>query len=378
MLPLLLLAQNLLLLTVNKELATTFQTTLLAWHSGHHRPLPWKGISNPYLIWLSEIILQQTRVEQGLPYYEKFKAAFPTIQDMAEAEEDKVMKLWEGLGYYSRARNMHATAKYIAFELGGVFPSTYEDIRALKGVGPYTAAAIASFAYQLPHAVVDGNVYRVLARYFGIAEPVDTTTGKKLFAELAQSLLDGNQPGKYNQAIMDFGANCCTPKLPQCNNCPFQTHCKAFNQDSIAIFPVKLKKIKKRTRYFNFLILQQGEQVLINKRLEKDIWQNLYEFPLIETASGDLDFKTLLDNSDWGKLINGTTYELTSKSKSYKQQLTHQLIYATFWEIKLSEPWDLASFSNLIEVERKNLENFAFPKVIDWYLRDNSLFLVLL
>ncbi|MEM9990488.1 MAG: A/G-specific adenine glycosylase, partial [Bacteroidota bacterium] len=201
--------------------------------------MPWKGERNPYLIWLSEIILQQTRVEQGWPYYERFKAAYPTIQHLADAPEDEVLKMWEGLGYYSRARNLHFTAQHITYKLGGCFPNTYEDILKLKGVGTYTAAAIASFAYHLPHAVVDGNVYRVLSRYFGKTTPIDSTIGKKEFTQLANELLDSTQPHRFNQAIMDFGATQCKPKLPNCPNCPLQSHCTAFQQKTVNTYPVK-------------------------------------------------------------------------------------------------------------------------------------------
>ena len=247
----------------------TFTKKLLKWFVSNYRPLPWKGEKNPYLIWLSEIILQQTRVEQGLPYYEKFRKKYPTIKDLALAPEDEVMKLWEGLGYYSRARNLHTTAKFISKDLDGIFPKTHKEILALKGVGSYTAAAIASFAYNLPYAVVDGNVYRVLSRYFGIATPIDSTDGKKEFALLAQELLATEKPGAYNQAIMDFGATHCMPKQPKCITCLLNKKCKAFTENRIDILPVKTKKIKKRTRYLNYLIINQGNQVFINKRTGK-------------------------------------------------------------------------------------------------------------
>ncbi len=262
-----------------------FWNALLTWHSTHHRPLPWKGEKNPYLVWLSEIILQQTRVEQGLPYFEKFKAAYPTVTDLANAPEDEVMKLWEGLGYYSRARNLHAAAKHIANELEGKFPGTYEGIRLLKGVGPYTAAAIASFAFDLPHAVVDGNVYRVLSRCFGIEEPIDSTAGKKLFAKLAQEILEnaGTNPGSFNQAMMDFGATHCMPKVPKCGECPMQSKCIAFQKNRVDKLPVKSKKLVRRQRFFNYFLFHSEGKIFIKKRTGEDIWQNLYDFPLIES-----------------------------------------------------------------------------------------------
>ncbi|MCR9286527.1 MAG: A/G-specific adenine glycosylase [Bacteroidetes bacterium] len=224
-----------------------FTKKLMEWFSQNHRPLPWKGEKNPYYVWLSEIILQQTRVEQGLPYFEKFKSTYPTVAGLANAPEDEVMKLWEGLGYYSRARNLHFTAKYISKELGGVFPSDFEGILKLKGVGPYTAAAIASFAFDLPHAVVDGNVYRVLSRFFGIEKAIDSTEGKKEFSKLAQTLIDTKQPANYNQAIMDFGATHCKPSSPNCGKCLMSLNCFAFKNSKIESLPFKSKK-KKKTR----------------------------------------------------------------------------------------------------------------------------------
>ena len=219
-----------------------FTKNLMAWFATNHRPMPWKGEKNPYLIWLSEIILQQTRVEQGLPYFLKFKENYPTVTDLANAPEDEVMRMWQGLGYYSRARNLHFTAKHIAYDLNGVFPKTYVEILKLKGVGTYTAAAIASFAYDLPNAVVDGNVYRVLARYFGIETPIDSTIGKKEFTKLAYELLDNKRPADYNQAIMDFGATQCKPKKPNCINCPLNQKCIGFNTQKIDTLPIKTKK----------------------------------------------------------------------------------------------------------------------------------------
>ena len=262
-----------------------FTKKLLSWFSTHQRPLPWKGEKNPYLIWLSEIILQQTQVEQGRPYFEKFKAAYPTVHDLANASEDEVMKRWQGLGYYSRARNLHFTAKHISSELNGIFPKTFKGLKQLKGVGEYTAAAIASFAYEVPVAVVDGNVYRVLSRFFGISEPIDTTKGKQIIRELADKMLDQADPGKYNQAIMDFGAGQCKPRKPLCLSCPMSSECAAFNENMVLSLPVKVKKIKKKTRYFNYLVIQFENSLYLQKRQENDIWKELYQFPLIETKS---------------------------------------------------------------------------------------------
>ncbi|MEL6636712.1 MAG: A/G-specific adenine glycosylase [Bacteroidota bacterium] len=354
----------------NKSL---FTPLLLEWYAQSHRPMPWKGERDPYLIWLSEIILQQTRVEQGWPYFERFRDHYPTVVHLAEAPEDEVMKLWEGLGYYSRARNLHFTAKYIAEELGGRFPETYEDILALKGVGPYTAAAIASFAYDLPHAAVDGNVYRVLSRYFGIATPIDSTSGKKQFAQLASELLDPGQAGIYNQAIIDFGATQCTPKKPDCPRCTFREQCVAALEDKPGAYPVKSKKLVKRKRYFHYLIWEAKEGLLLQKRQQKDIWQHLYEFPLVE-AQGVLTAEELRQTALYRDLARGQQPRLVGASRPFKQQLTHQTIIAVFWEIAVSQQ-QLTNNTSHLMVSRENLAKFAFPKVIDRYLQDKSLYL---
>jgi len=350
-----------------------FTSLLLNWFQQNDRPLPWKGEKNPYLIWLSEIILQQTRVEQGLPYFERFRTQYPTIIDLANAPEDDVMKLWEGLGYYSRARNLHFTAKYISETYNGVFPDTYKDILALKGVGPYTAAAIASFAYNLPHAVVDGNVYRVLSRVFGIKTPIDSTAGKKQFQQLAQELLDEQQAGVYNQAIMDFGATQCMPKNPSCDDCPMKNYCVAYNGNLIKLLPIKEKKIKKQTRHFNYLLLNIDENIFIKKRVAKDIWRNLYEFPLIE-ANHLLTQKELLQHEDFLQLFSTKNINISVQSRPFKQTLTHRIVLAIFWEIHIPDS-DLKLSDDFIRIKRENLSKFAFPKIIDLYLRDNSLFL---
>jgi A/G-specific adenine glycosylase len=353
-----------------------FRTTLLDWYTRSHRPLPWKGITDPYLIWLSEIILQQTRVEQGRPYFERFQAVYPDVHALAAAPEDDIMKMWEGLGYYSRARNMHATAKYIADELGGQFPNTYAQIQALRGVGPYTAAAIASFAFDLPHAVLDGNVFRVLARFLGIDVPTDSTKGKKIFQSLAQEALDSLQPGRYNQAIMDFGATLCMPQQPRCSVCPLQVQCVAYQQDRIDQLPVKSKSLKKKIRYFHYLVVQTDTQTLLHKRTNKDIWQNLHEFPLIELTSATPDWQTLSSMPLWTQLFGTTEVQLTGQ-RHFKQVLTHQIIHATFWEIAAPDSV-LAHQTDFVVTDRKNLRKFAFPKIIDWYLQDDSLYLNLL
>lgn len=354
--------------------ASFFTRAILEWYNPNRRPLPWKQETDPYRIWLSEIMLQQTRVEQGLPYYRAFVQAYPTIGDLAEAADDDVMKLWEGLGYYSRARNMLAAARYISRELEGRFPSTYSRILALKGVGPYTAAAIASFAFGLPYAVVDGNVYRVLARFFGIDRPTNTTSGKKHFAQLAGRLLPTEQPARYNQAIMDFGALVCSPRKPACTDCPLQNHCTAFREGRIGELPRKQAKAPRRTRFFHYLIFAQDEQVLIRKRVEKDVWPNLYEFPLFEYEEL-LTFRGLKSLQDKWPVSGKTLPEQpASVSKPFRQLLSHQDIRARFFE------WQLPSGEKLTcpggqWIRRNDLRNYPLPRIIDWYLADNSLYL---
>lgn len=353
-----------------------FKTQLMEWSRLNPRPLPWKSEKDPYIIWLSEIILQQTRVEQGLAYFERFRKNYPTVCALAAAPEDEILKNWEGLGYYARARNMHATAHYICNELDGLFPTTYEGILALKGIGTYTAAAIASFAYNLPYAVLDGNVFRVLARFLGIEAAVDTTEGKKLFANLAQQLLDVEQAGAYNQALMDFGAIQCTPQLPQCSTCPMQQRCKALARNIVGLLPAKSKKIIKKERYFHYLVIRSGEQVLLQKRSAKDIWQNLYEFPLIE-APQVLEAEQLMQTPIWKELSHSNNCTITRLSKPFRQVLTHQVIYAIFYEVECPHP-AAAEHDKYLSANFKNLSKFAFPKIIDWYLQDNSLYLSLM
>ena len=261
-----------------------FSQKLLKWYKINQRNLPWRDVDDPYKIWLSEIILQQTRVQQGMPYYEKFILTFPTVYDLAKASEDEILKLWEGLGYYSRARNMHFTAKYIVEELHGKFPNNYADLLKLKGVGNYTAAAIASFAFKEAVAAVDGNVYRVLARIFGIKDDIMSNQAKKIFQSLANELIPKNQPDIFNQAMMDLGSMVCKPKQPLCETCFMQEECFAFRHDEIVNLPVKSKKIKVKKRFFHFLLLENADKnIVIEQRSDNDIWKNLYQFPLIET-----------------------------------------------------------------------------------------------
>lgn len=364
-------------MSINKTVF--FTQNLLVWSEAHLRPLPWKGIKNPYFIWLSEIILQQTRVEQGLPYYLHFIEKYPTVKDLADAAEDDVMKSWEGLGYYSRARNLHAAAKYIAYDCQNIFPNTYEDILKIKGVGAYTAAALASFAFDLPYAVVDGNVYRVLSRFFGIETPIDTTDGVKKFRELAENLLDSTQPARYNQAIMDFGATHCLPKNPLCGTCNLRESCSAFLEEKISILPIKSKKMIKKERFFNYFVFKnEKNQTWIRKRVEKDIWQNLYEFPIIESDQLlDVSHEILSDLSKSHlKISEMSNYKIIKTSKPFKHILTHQTIYAQFIEVEILGE-DIIFEYNMLKIFEYEIKKFAFSKLIDLYFQDKNVSLTL-
>lgn len=332
--------------------------------------MPWKGEKNPYRIWLSEVILQQTRVEQGWSYYEKFVATFPTVHDLANAPEQKVFKLWEGLGYYSRCRNLIATAKRIDTEYKGEFPSTYEEILGLKGIGPYTAAAIASFAFRLPHAVVDGNVTRVLARYFGNTSPIDTTAGKRIFTELAATLLDKEQPDIYNQAIMDFGATVCMPRNPLCAGCIQNADCQAYIKGMTSRLPVKEKSIQRRTRWFYYFILELPDnKVYIRRRTEKDIWEGLYEFALRETDQS-ITGNPLLE-SDFARQTFGTeALTIRHISGIYRQELSHQTIQGQFITVSLKKA--LPALKDWLLVDKAKLADYPFPKFINAWLLDTG------
>jgi A/G-specific adenine glycosylase len=310
-----------------------FSKKLILWYLAHKRNLPWRTTSVPYYIWLSEIILQQTRVEQGLPYYKAFVKAYPTISELANANEEEVLKLWQGLGYYSRARNLHASAKYVSNVLGGVFPNTYKELLKLKGVGDYTASAIASICFNESTAVVDGNVYRVLSRYFGIDTPINSTNGIKVFKKLAQKLINHKDPGTHNQALMEFGARQCKPQNPDCTSCVFNDSCVALQNKQVSSLPVKLKKIKVKKVYFNYVvILCEDYKTVLQKRVGKGIWQNLYEFPLIETKK-NVALNELQDLDEYSELSK--KYNLDS-IVSYNEEiiihkLSHRHIYARFW-----------------------------------------------
>lgn len=344
-----------------------FSDKIINWYNQNKRDLPWRNTKDAYLIWLSEIILQQTRVEQGTAYYLKFASNFPTVKHLANADNDKVMKLWQGLGYYSRARNLHTTAKIITDKFKGKFPDSYEDILSLKGVGDYTAAAIASFAFNKPHAVVDGNVYRVLSRIFGIETPIDSSKGKKEFYALANKLIDKKEPAQFNQAIMELGAIQCKPANPDCSICPLNTMCFAFARKKVAEFPVKEKKMKVRNRYFYYIVLNYKGKTAVNKRSAKDIWTNLYDFPLIETDK-ELTEEQFLKSADWKKFIGKTVYTIASFSSPQKHILSHQKIYARFIEINSKSAFDKLIPATAIVINKMDIHEYAVPRLIDLYL----------
>ncbi len=345
-----------------------FSAKLIQWHLQENtREMPWKGEKNPYKIWLSEIILQQTKVEQGLKYYENFIKTFPTIQDLANAKETQVYKMWEGLGYYNRCKNLIETAKFIA-KSGGVFPTKYDDIIQLKGIGTYTAAAISSFAYNLPYAVVDGNVYRVISRYYGDTTPIDTILGKKKYAEIAQKLLDKNNPAQYNQAIMDFGAIICKPKIALCSNCYFNNKCVAFNTNQVYQLPIKekLKSIKKRM--FLYFILEHKNKILVSKRISSDIWKNLYEFYLVEKEpSFILNKKNITSNIP--NFIKKAAYKEIFISKLYHQKLSHQHIIANFIKLSIASEIQIPNYE---WVNKKQFDKLPFSAIVNDFLQNDE------
>lgn len=342
-----------------------FSKLLINWYLQNKRNLPWRETTNPYSIWLSEIILQQTRVAQGLPYYVRFIEEFPTVFDLANASEFEVLKLWQGLGYYSRARNLHATAKHIAFELNGVFPNNYKELQTLKGVGEYTAAAIASFAYGEIVPVVDGNVFRVLSRIYGVYDDISINSSKKIFQELASKLISKTEPAFFNQAIMEFGAIQCVPKNPDCETCIFKTSCYAFKNNLVATFPVKTKKIKVAKKYFNYLIFRDAhENFLLFKRTGKGIWENLHEFYLLEkeksinTAEMLIKLKSFQFENSFPKSI------VLKNDKVILHKLSHQHLHIYFYELHFN-----SVFEGGLLLEQ--IKKYPFPVVIHNFIESN-------
>lgn len=352
-----------------------FASTLLDWYERNKRDLPWRNTTEPYIIWLSEVILQQTRVAQGLPYFEKFLENFPKIEDLAQAPSEEVMRLWQGLGYYSRARNLHQCAKELVAIHGGKFPNNYNSLLKLKGVGSYTAAAIASFAFNEPVAVVDGNVFRVLARYFGISTDIASNLGKKEFEKIANECISKDNPATFNQAIMEFGALQCTPKNPNCGECPFNNSCFAFKNDLITQLPVKVNKVKVKQRFFTYFYIICNDQVIVNLRGAGDIWQGLYDFPVFENVQ-----KPLLELNEVTLIQSLTPFdpEIHFDSKTiFKHILTHQRIFANFASLIIPtkhqnklQKWAQKSGYNLIQ--REKLDTLGKPRLILKFLYDEK------
>ncbi|MEM9023161.1 MAG: A/G-specific adenine glycosylase [Bacteroidota bacterium] len=349
-----------------------FHESLREWYLKNHRDLPWRANRDPYQIWLSEIILQQTRVDQGIGYYHRFLEQYPTVNDLAGASEDAVLKLWQGLGYYSRARNLHYTARFIRDEYGGKFPSNHAAIRQLKGVGDYTAAAIASFAFGLPHAAVDGNVMRVLSRIFGLDEPIDSTAGKKAITQLAHELIDPDDPATFNQGMMEFGALQCVPRQPACPSCTFIDRCAAFATGRVADLPVKRKKTASRDRYFHYLVISWKGQLYLRKRTGKGIWQNLHEFPLVETPTA-LEPDALPASESWQRIFAGTQPVVKSVSPLFKHILSHQRIHARFWQITLPDATPPKLEPDVFAIPADAFSQYAVPRLIERYMVGENL-----
>ena len=350
---------------------------LINWYNQNKRPLPWRNTSDPYIVWVSEIILQQTRVAQGLEYFNRFVARFPEVFSLACASEQEVLKYWQGLGYYSRARNMQVAARSIVQEFNGIFPESSVELLKLKGIGPYTASAIASICFGEASPVVDGNVMRVIARYFGIKLAVNTPEGHKAVYEAALLILDREHAGAFNQAIMEFGALHCTPKRPMCDFCPLQIGCEAFHTHTVDILPMKIKLVKPRDRHFNYLIIIQNnknglQEIYLHKRTGKDIWNGMYELPLIETPLA-LKPEELIGSPSWNTIFGNQQLRILEYSDKYKHQLTHQTIYARFVSVYLEGT--LGNNNDWQRIEVSQLPDFPLPRLIDRYLKQKKIIL---
>mgnify|MGYP006294666049 FL=1 len=349
---------------------SSFANYIIRWYRLNKRDLPWRDTQDPYKIWLSEIILQQTRVKQGLPYFERFVAAYPDVFALARASEEEVLRLWQGLGYYSRARNLHACAREIVNQYNGNFPESYHGLLKLKGVGNYTAAAVASFAYNETVAVVDGNVYRVLARVFGVKKDILSTEGQKTFKELADELVPEGQAGEYNQAIMEFGALQCTPQNPKCLLCPLSGQCHAFQHNAQRELPVKIRKVKVKKRFFSYIVIRQGKYLYMKLRRQKDIWQGLYDFHLLETRQAMEDPSQIDDTLLSNALRTGATVEM---SNLYRHQLTHQQLWVRFFLLDVRKDSMANSLLNSQELQAYSLEEvrkLPKPILVDNYLSE--------
>ena len=348
---------------------SSFSITLTDWYRGHKRDLPWRGSSDPYPVWLSEIILQQTRVEQGLPYWERFMEAFPKIADLATASEETVLRLWQGLGYYSRARNLHATAKYIHHQLEGSFPTTYAEIIKLKGIGPYTAAAISSICFDEPKPVVDGNVFRFASRYFGIATDIASSGARVKFEEVLSAHIPKTDPGNFNQALMEFGARVCSPS-PHCEDCVFRLDCFAFQQNKQKALPVKSKKVKVKKRFLNYLVIRYKDQLYFKQRIEKDIWHGLYDFALVE---GQLDEEAVLVSIQ--SILENLPFTLEDVSETKTHLLSHQRLLARFYHVNVAQPLSKTVVKNtkIHPFSIEEILNLPKPKLIVNHLEERGI-----
>ncbi len=351
-----------------------FSKNITDWYRDHHRDLPWRNTPDPYKIWLSEIILQQTRVVQGLPYYQRFIQNFPTIKSLAEAKEQAVLRLWQGLGYYTRARNLHKCAREVVKKFNGKFPHSCEELKQLPGIGDYTAAAIASFAFQEPVAVIDGNVYRVLSRIFGIDKNIASSEGKKFFSELANKLIDVDSPGQHNQAIMEFGALHCLPQNPKCEECTFSRSCFAFQHGHQGYLPVKISKPKAIKRHFTYFVIRRGEKILLNKRISKDIWKGLFDFPL-EEENNHMEPNRIV-KKNFPHLSLKIPQSSIHTSREYRHVLSHQIILARFllidWPVKKELP-SSPLFRKTRWFSLRQIGNLPKPVLITRYLDDRGI-----
>lgn len=339
---------------------------LISWYQPNKRDLPWRKTKDPYAIWVSEVILQQTRVAQGLDYYYRFLNNFPTVQSLAAAPLDDVMKTWQGLGYYTRARNMYAAAQQVVNDFGGKFPDTYEGLRSLRGVGDYTASAIGAFAFKIPHPAVDGNVYRIWSRIFGVFTPIDTLAGQKELYQIAFDQLDKKRPDIFNQAIMDFGGTLCMPKNPLCGECPVSDVCYALRNHAVAQLPTKSKKVKVTDRYFSYLMIRHKGETFIHQRGEKDIWHSLYEFPLIETGK-KVSLRALQKTTEWKEIFGDVKPTLLHASPVMKHVLSHQHLYTQFLILEIKAiPYHLISSFRKVKIE--DVGEYSTPRLIDSYM----------
>lgn len=343
------------------------QETLLNWFAENRRNLPWRDHPTPYQVWISEVILQQTRVSQGYDYYLRFVEKWPTVADLAAATEEEVLKMWQGLGYYSRARNLHQCAQQVVEQYDGEFPVDYNKLLKLKGIGAYTAAAIASIAFNLPHAVVDGNVYRVLSRLFDIDTPININDGQTLFAKIADEQLNRERPGLHNQALMEFGALHCTPQNPNCLLCPLQAQCLAFERQTVMQRPVKVQKLTVKTRYLNYLVIRVNDSIYLRKRSDKGIWRNLYDFPCIESDQ-PMTVEEVISSEAFQQLIDGKPFTVTKTSPVITHKLTHRTLLAQFIEIKVSQELLRIETKGLLLTPERDLGNYPIPRLIDLYL----------